>query len=71
MKRNRISQKLEQVRHVLKSSEAAVTVGNTTNVHHVETNRVVSSDHTHYILVRGSGLESSVKDRGKPVVMVT
>ena len=71
MKRNRISQKLEKVRNVLKSGEVTVAMGDATKVHHVETNKVVSSDHTHYILVRGSDLESPMTDRGKLAVMVT
>ena len=71
VKRSRVSEKLECVRRVLKSGEAAVAVGDVTKVRHVETNRVVSSDHTHYILVKGSDLESSLADNGNSVVMVT
>ena len=71
VKRSRVSERLECVRRVLRSGEAAVAVGDMSKVHHVETNRVVSSDHTRYILVRGSGLESSLTNSGKPIVMVT
>ena len=71
VKRSRVSERLECVRRALRSGEAAVAVGDMSKVHHVETNRVVSSDHTRYILVRGSGLESSLTNSGKPIVMVT
>ncbi|KAL5506745.1 hypothetical protein EMCRGX_G008482 [Ephydatia muelleri] len=75
VKRSRVSERLECVRRVLRSGEAAVAVGDMSKVHHVETNRVVSSDHTRYILVRGSGLESSLTNsdsasdgcRGEPL----
>jgi len=63
MKRSRISQKLADVRHVLKSNETAVIgLGEESKVHEVEARRIMSSDSAHYILVKGRELESSSQD---------
>lgn len=63
MKRSRISQKLADVRQVLKSNETAVIgLGEESKVHEVEARRIMSSDSAHYILVKGRELESSSQD---------
>ena len=59
MKRSRISQKLADVRKVLKSNDAAVLdLSSESNVHEVETSRIMSSEAAHYILVKGVDVES-------------
>ena len=60
MKRSRISQKLEGVRKVLKSNDTAVVgLGEESKVHEVETSRIVSSEASHYILVKGADIVDS------------
>ena len=60
MKRSRISQKLEGVRKVLKSNDTAVVgLGEESKVHEVETSRIVSSEASHYILVKGADIVES------------
>jgi len=57
--RSRTSKKLEDVRSALKSEEAAgVSLGEESQLQEVESNRIVSSDSAHYILVKGMDLES-------------
>ena len=59
MKRSRISQRLEGVRKVLKSNDTAVVgLGEESKVHEVETSRIMSSEASHYILVKGADIES-------------
>ena len=59
MKRSRISQKLADVRKVLKSNDAAVLdLSSESKVHEVETSRIMSSEAAHYILVKGVDVES-------------
>ena len=63
MQRSRTSQKLADVRKVLRSSETAVIgLSEESKVHEVEASRIMSSDSTHYILVKGRELESSSKE---------
>ena len=57
--RSRTSKKLEDVRSALRSEEAAVvSLGEESQLQEVESNRIVSSDSAHYILVKGTDLES-------------
>ena len=63
MQRSRTSQKLADVRKVLKSSETAVIgLSEESKVHEVEASRIMSSDTAHYILVKGRELESSSQE---------
>ena len=63
MQRSRTSQKLADVRKVLKSSETAVIgLNEDSKVHEVEASRIMSSDTAHYILVKGRELESSSQE---------
>ena len=63
MQRSRTSQKLADVRKVLKSSETAVIgLNEDSKVHEVEASRIMSSDTVHYILVKGRELESSSQE---------
>lgn len=57
--RSKTSKKLEGVRKVLKSSDTAlVGLGDDSRVHEVESQRIVSSESAHYILVKGTDIES-------------
>ena len=59
MQRSRTSQKLADVRKVLRSSETTVIgLSEESKVHEVEASRIMSSDSAHYILVKGRELES-------------
>ena len=63
MQRSRTSQKLADVRKVLRSSETAVIgLSEESKVHEVEASRIMSSDSAHYILVKGRELESSSQE---------
>ena len=63
MQRSRTSQKLADVRKVLRSSETAVIgLSEESKVHDVEASRIMSSDSAHYILVKGRELESSSQE---------
>ena len=63
MQRSRTSQKLADVRKVLRSSETAVIgLSEDSKVHEVEASRIISSDSAHYILVKGRELESSSQE---------
>ena len=63
MQRSCTSQKLADVRKVLRSSETAVIgLSEESKVHDVEASRIMSSDSAHYILVKGRELESSSQE---------
>ena len=63
MQRSCTSQKLADVRKVLRSSETAVIgLSEESKVHEVEASRIMSSDSAHYILVKGRELESSSQE---------
>ena len=63
MQRSHTSQKLADVRKVLRSSETAVIgLSEESKVHEVEASRIMSSDSAHYILVKGRELESSSQE---------
>ena len=63
MQCSRTSQKLADVRKVLRSSETAVIgLSEESKVHEVEASRIMSSDSAHYILVKGRELESSSQE---------
>ena len=63
MQHSRTSQKLADVRKVLRSSETAVIgLSEESKVHEVEASRIMSSDSAHYILVKGRELESSSQE---------
>ena len=55
---SRTSQKLEEVRKVLKSNQTATMgLSGEANIHDVETSRILSSESAHYILVRGTDID--------------
>ena len=59
MKRSNISKKLSNVRKVLKSNDTAVIgLGEESKGLEVESNRIWSSEASHYILVKGTDIES-------------
>ena len=63
MKRSKLSQRLEDIRKTLKSSDTiGIGLGGQSQSCEVEASRIMSSDSAHYILVRGVDLEASSQD---------